>query len=104
GDGFGFGLVLFFDAAAPAGGLARAVAGSSQNAGEDVRVPVHHVRVGVAAGGDEADVFGNGGVGGARPLAVDDLVEVALVFDVRRLQRGSYDRKVVSCSTQSLLL
>ena len=44
--------------------------------GKDVRLPVDHVGVGVAACRDQADVFGNGGVGRAGPLAVDDLVEV----------------------------
>ena len=35
---------LFLHAAAPAGGLARAVAGAAENAGKDVRLPVDHDR------------------------------------------------------------
>ena len=44
--------------------------------GKHVRLPVDHVGVAVAAGGDQPDVFGNRRVGRAGPLAVDDLVEV----------------------------
>ncbi len=41
GDGF------VFDTAASAGGLARAVAGTTENSWEYVGLPVDHVRVGV---------------------------------------------------------
>ena len=85
GDGLGLGLVLFLDAAAAARGLARAVAGSAEDPGEDVRLPVDHVRIGVAAGCDEADVFGNRSVGRAGPLAIDNLMEVVGVLDIGRL-------------------
>ena len=74
-------------AAAPASRLARPVAGAAENAGEHVRGPVHHVGICVAARRDQADVFGNGRVGRAGPLAVDDLVKVVGVVDVGGLQR-----------------
>ena len=68
-------------------GLARAVARAAEDAGKDVRLPVDHVGVAVAACGDQPDVFGNGGVGGARPLAIDDLVEIVGVLNVGRFQK-----------------
>src|SRR5262245_43415400 len=72
------------DAAAPAGGLAGPVAGASEDAREDVRPPVDHVRIAVAAGGDQPDVFGDGGMGRAGPLTIDDLVKVIGTADVGR--------------------
>jgi hypothetical protein len=67
---------LLLDAAAPARGLAGAIARPPQDAREDVRLAVEHVRVGVPTLSDESDVFGHVGVRRACPLAVDDLVEV----------------------------
>ena len=64
------------DAAAAAGGLARAIAGASQDTGKHVRPPIDHVGVAVAAFGDQADVFGNGRMRGTGPLAVDNFVKV----------------------------
>ena len=78
------GLVL--DAAAPAGGLAGTVAGAAEDPREDVGLPVDHVGVGVAPVGDQPDVFGDRGVGGAGPLAVDDFMKVVRILDVGRLQ------------------
>ena len=49
--------------------------------------PIDHVRVRVAALGDEPDVLGNVGVRGAGPLAIDDFVEVTWIRRVGRLQR-----------------
>ncbi len=66
----------FLDPAAAAGGLARTVAGASQNSGKHVRSPVDHVGVAVAAFGDQADVFWNWRMRGTGPLAVDDFVKV----------------------------
>ena len=78
--------VAFLDAPAPAGGLTGAIAGAAEDAGEDVRSPVDHVGVAVAALRDQPDVFGNGGMGRAGPLAIDDFVKVVGVADVCRVQ------------------
>jgi hypothetical protein len=43
---------FLLDPAAPAGGLARAVAGAPEDAGKDIRPPIHHERVGVTPIGD----------------------------------------------------
>ena len=67
---------LVLDAHAPAGRLARAVAGAPENARKHVRLPVDHVGVGVAARRDQPDIFGNGRVRRAGPLAIHDFVEV----------------------------
>src|SRR5207247_10202315 len=90
GDGFGLSLAVtaLLDPAAAAGGLARAIAGAAENAGKDIGFPVDEVRIAVAPGGDQADVFGNRGMGGARPLAIDDLVEIVGIGDIRRLQNA----------------
>ena len=78
---------LLFHAAAPAGGLARTIAGAPEDSREHVGLPIDHVGVGVAPGGDQADVFGHRRVGGTRPLAIDNLVEIVRTADVRSLQR-----------------
>ena len=75
---------VFLDAAAAAGRLARAVAGASENSRKHVRLPIDHVGVAVAALGDQADVFRDGRVRGAGPLAVDHFVEVVGCRDISR--------------------
>ena len=72
------------DAAAAACGLARAIAGASENSRKHVRSPIDHVGVAVAALGDQADVFRNGCVRGTGPLAVDDFMEVIGCRDISR--------------------
>jgi hypothetical protein len=67
---------LFLDPGTAAGGLTRPVAHPAENAGEDVRVPVHHVRVGEAALRNQTDVFGNIGVSRTGPLAIHDTMVV----------------------------
>src|SRR3970282_872565 len=62
-------------------------AGAPENAGEDIRRPIDHEGVVIAACGDQSDVFGDRGVGGARPLAIDDFMEVVGGPDVGGLQR-----------------
>ena len=79
--------VLVLDAAAPAGGFTRSVTRPSQDPGEDVGLPVDHVRVGVPPVGDQTDVLGDRGMGGTGPLTVDDLVKVVGILDVGRLQQ-----------------
>ena len=64
------------DAAAAARRLARTIAGASEDSRKHVRLPIDHVGVAVAAFGDQADVFGNGGVRGTGPLAIDHFVKV----------------------------
>ena len=76
---------LLLDPAAPAGRLAGAVAGPPEDAGEDVRLPIDHERVGVAAIGDQPDVFRHRRMRRACPLAVDDLVKIVRITDVGRL-------------------
>ena len=58
----------FFDPAAAAGGLAGAVAGAAENAGEYVGMPVDHERIGVAAGGDQPDIFRDRAYGLGTPI------------------------------------
>jgi hypothetical protein len=80
-DRLRLGRLCFLDPAASAGRLAGAVAGASENPRKHVRFPVDEIRVGIAAGGDQADVFGNGGVGRASPLAIDYFVKVVRIAD-----------------------
>ena len=86
GGSFGHLGRRFLDPAAAAGRLAWTVAGTPENAGEDIRFPVDHVGIIVAACGDQADVFRNGGMGGACPLTVYDFVEVIWRANIGRLQ------------------
>src|SRR5262245_16675980 len=77
---------LSVDSNAPAGRLAWPVARSSKDTWEDVRLPVDHVRVGVPTLRDQADVFRHIGVRRTSPLAVDNLMVVLGIADVRRTQ------------------
>ena len=81
---FDEGLVL--DAAASAGRFAGTVAGPAQDSREDVRLPVDHVGVGVAAVRNQPNVFGNRRVGRTGPLAIDDFVEIVGIGNVGDLQ------------------
>ena len=87
-DGFRLALAVaaLLDPAAAARRLARPITGAAENAREDVGFPVDEVGVRVAAGRDQPDVLGDGGVGRARPLAIDDFVEIVGLRDIRRLQ------------------
>jgi hypothetical protein len=76
---------LLLDAPTSASGLAGAVAHATEDAREDVRLPVHHVGVGELAQRDQADVFRNVRVRGASPLAVHDPVEIVRVRRIGRL-------------------
>ncbi len=76
---------LLLDPAAPAGRLARPVAGAPEDARKHVRLPIDHVGVAVATRRDQSDVFGNRRVCRTGPLAVHDLVEV-----VRRRNVGRF--------------
>src|SRR5262249_8505422 len=76
---------ILFNTSAPARRLAGPVAGASENAGKHVRMPIDHVGVAVAPGCDQSDVFGNGCMRRAGPLAVDHLVEVVRRRNVSRL-------------------
>jgi hypothetical protein len=67
---------FLFHADATARGLARTIAGSTQNARKDIRFPVDHVGVTIATIGDHPDIFGNGGMGRTGPLAINNLMEV----------------------------
>ena len=79
--------MLVLDAAAPACRLARSVARPSQDPWDDVGLPVDHVGVRVTPVGDQPDVFGDRGVSGTGPLAIDHLVEIIRGLDVGRLQQ-----------------
>ena len=78
----GHGLV--FDTPAPAGRFAGAVTDAPEDARKYVRLAVDHVRVGELAERDQADVFGNVGVGRAGPLAINDPMEIVRVRRVGR--------------------
>ena len=103
-DGFRFLAVVFFDAAAAARGLAWPIAGAAQNSGKYIRFPVHHVCVAVAAGGDQADVFGNRCVRRTRPLAIYYLMKIVGLVNIGRLQIFSSLRLMSFFAAQLLLI
>src|SRR6185437_16083126 len=74
------------DSPAPAGRLAGAIARPSEYPRKDVGLPVDHVGVGISPFGDQPDVLRHRCVRRARPLTIDDLVEVLWRLGVRRLQ------------------
>src|SRR6516165_6508918 len=69
-------------ASTPTRRFAGAVAGAAENCREDVRFPIDDIGVGVLALGDQADVFGNVGMGRTRPLAIDDFMEVRRITNI----------------------
>ena len=73
---------LAIHAFTPARGFTRPVARSPENRRKNVRLSVEHVRIGIAALGNEANVFRNVGVGGACPLTVHNFVEVIRIPNV----------------------
>ena len=86
---------LRFDAATPAGGLARPVADSTQNAGENVRSTVDQVGGRELPLRNQADIFGNVRVSGARPLAIDDAMIIVRICSIGWLHRylAPYQRR-----------
>ena len=76
---------FFFHATASASGFARTVAGAAQYAGEDVGLPIYHVRFGVAFGSDEPNVLRHRRVRRASVLTINDFVEIFRVLYVGRL-------------------
>ena len=80
---------LLLDAAAPAGGLARPVAGAAEDAREDVRLPVDRPCLGIAPRRDQPDVFRHRRVRRAGPLAIDNLMEIVGITDIGGLQKPS---------------
>ena len=67
---------FFVHAATAARRFARAIAHAAENARKHIRSPVDLVRFGVTSLRDQAEIFGNRGVRGARPLAIHDLVKM----------------------------
>src|SRR5207302_3054090 len=80
---------LLLDPAAPAGRLARAIAGAPEDAGENVRLPVDRPCLGIAAIGDQADVFGDRRVRRTGPLAIDNLMKIVGIPNIGGLQYAS---------------
>jgi hypothetical protein len=86
GDRLGLRGVRFLDAATSARRLARAIASAAENSGEDVGLPIDEIGFAVAACCNQSYVFGDGGMGGTRPLAIDDFVEIVGLLNISRLQ------------------
>src|SRR5439155_18897288 len=80
---------LLLDPAAPAGRLARPVAGAPEDAGKDVRLPIDRPGLGIAAIGDQANVFRDRRVRRAGPLAIDNLMKIVGIPDIGGLQYAS---------------
>jgi hypothetical protein len=73
---------LAIQASSAAGRLAGPVASAAEYAGKDIRLPVQHIRVRVAALRDQPNIFRNVRMGRASPLAVHNLVEVVRILYV----------------------
>ena len=92
----------FLDAAAAARGLARTIAGASENSRKHIRSPIDHVGVAIAAFSDQADVFWNWRVRGTGPLAVDNFMKVVGCRDISRFH--SYLVRAISRKARPLTL
>ena len=80
------GTLEILEPAAAAGRLARPVAGAAKDSREHIGLPIDHIGVVITACGDQPDVFGDGSVGRAGPLAIDYLVKIVGNFDISRAQ------------------
>ncbi|HEY5756954.1 MAG TPA: hypothetical protein VIU34_14075, partial [Steroidobacter sp.] len=80
---------LFFDAAAPAGGLARSIAYATENAGEHVGFTVDQIGSRELSLSNQAYVFGNVSMGWACPLAIDDAMIIIRIRSIGWLHRYS---------------
>jgi len=67
---------FLINAASAARRFARPITRSSEHAGKYVRFPVDHIRFGVFALSDQANVLGHGRVSWTGVLAVNDFVKV----------------------------
>src|SRR5579863_1518682 len=74
----------FLDAAAAARRFAGAIAGAAENSRKHIRSPIDHVGVAITALSDQPDVFWNGRMCGAGPLAVDHFMEIVGRRDISR--------------------
>ena len=80
-----YGHRVFIGAAAPAGGLTRAIADTAQYAGENIAFPVLNISVGKVTLGNLADVLRYVCMRRASPLAIHNLVEIIRVISIRGL-------------------
>src|SRR5690606_34833612 len=78
---------VLLDPAASTRGLARTVAGPPDNAPERVRPATEAIRIVEPPERDQPDVLGNVRVRRARPLTIDDSVEILRSLRLRRLHR-----------------
>src|SRR4029079_18057087 len=83
-------------------GVAWGCAGAAENPGKNVRFPVDHVRVAVATRRDQPDVFRDGSVRGARPLAIDNFMKIVWVLDIGGFQASSGTPRVCSTPVDSV--
>src|SRR6201999_2653627 len=74
----------FLDATTAARRLAWTVAGAPENSRKHVGLPIDHVGVAITPFSNQPDVFWNGGVCGAGPLAIHDLMKVVGRRDISR--------------------
>ena len=80
--------------------FAGAVASASKHARKNVGNPINHVGVAVSALTDHSNVLGNGGVGGASPLTIDDFVEICRIGGIGRLQHCLLFLLPAECSSE----
>ena len=75
---------ILVDTSTTACGLAGAVAHTAKDPGKDIRPPIDHVGFGIAAPGNQPDVFRYGSMGRTRPLAIHYLVVIVVPACIRR--------------------
>src|ERR1700712_3015335 len=85
----------FLDAAPAARGLARTIAGASQDPGKHIRFPIDHIGVAITPLCNQPNVFGNWRVRGAGPLAIDHFMKVVRRRDVSRFHSYLIRAKIV---------
>ncbi len=87
---------LVFNPATTTYRLARSITDPAQYPWKNIGIAVLHVRIGELPLGNHADIRGNIGVGGAAPLAIDNLVKVVGVGGICWLHSGVQARHIPS--------
>ena len=86
GDRFGLRPVALLHTAAAASRLTGSVAGATQHAREHIRDPIDQIGLGVPPLANQSNVFRNGGVRRASPLAINDPVVIVWVANIGGIQ------------------
>jgi len=77
---------FFFHTASSTGRFAGAIAGSAQDPGENIGLPIDHIGVIIAAQGNHPDILRDRRMGRARILTIDNFMKILGIRKICRFQ------------------